>query len=82
MCFVFTFFCIPEVCNLTYFSLHKYTDLCLLQTKGLSLEQIDLMYQNTIPVKSLEYRRRLLTEEQEHHLPTNGEKKSAEDNKA
>ena len=33
-----------------------------MQTKGLSLEQIDLMYQNTTPVKSLEYRRRLIAE--------------------
>jgi len=57
MCFVFTFFCIPE-------------------TKGLSLEQIDLMYQHTIPVKSKAYRRQLLVQDQQ--LATNGEKESAE----
>jgi SP family sugar:H+ symporter-like MFS transporter len=33
------------------------------QTKGLSLEQIDLMYQNTLPVNSLAYRARLLAED-------------------
>lgn len=32
------------------------------QTKGLSLEQIDLMYQNTTPVNSLAYRRRLMAD--------------------
>ncbi|KIM44669.1 hypothetical protein M413DRAFT_34130, partial [Hebeloma cylindrosporum] len=39
-----------------------FTFLCIPETKGLSLEQIDLMYQNTTPVKSLEYRRRLVAE--------------------
>ncbi|KAG6908781.1 hypothetical protein DXG01_003310 [Tephrocybe rancida] len=38
-----------------------FTYFCIPETKGLSLEQIDLMYQNTIPVKSLEYRRRLMS---------------------
>ncbi|KAG6809742.1 hypothetical protein H0H92_014909 [Tricholoma furcatifolium] len=33
-----------------------------MQTKGLSLEQIDLMYKHTIPTRSLEYRRRLIVE--------------------
>jgi len=41
-----------------------FTYFCIPETKGLSLEQIDIMYQNTTPVKSLEYRRRLLAEEQ------------------
>jgi len=48
------------------------------QTKGLSLEQIDLMYQNTIPVNSLAYRRQLLVQDHEHEQGTNGEKASAE----
>ncbi|KAF9563068.1 MFS monosaccharide transporter [Agrocybe pediades] len=39
-----------------------FTFLCIPETEGLSLEQIDLMYQNTTPVKSLEYRRRLISE--------------------
>jgi SP family sugar:H+ symporter-like MFS transporter len=39
-----------------------FTYFCIPETKGLSLEQIDLMYQNTTPVKSLEYRRRLVAE--------------------
>lgn len=33
------------------------------QTKGLSLEQIDLMYQNTVPVKAHAYRRQLMAGE-------------------
>ncbi|PPQ64783.1 hypothetical protein CVT24_007869 [Panaeolus cyanescens] len=39
-----------------------FTFLCIPETKGLSLEQIDVMYQNTTPIKSLEYRRRLIAE--------------------
>ncbi|KAF8074736.1 MFS monosaccharide transporter, partial [Lyophyllum atratum] len=39
-----------------------FTYFCIPETKGLSLEQIDLMYQNTTPVKSLEYRRHLQAE--------------------
>jgi len=37
-----------------------FTYFCIPETKGLSLEQIDVMYQNTTPVKSLAYRRRLI----------------------
>jgi len=37
-----------------------FTYFCVPETKGLSLEQIDIMYQNTTPVKSLAYRRRLI----------------------
>ncbi|TEB29145.1 AmMst-1 [Coprinellus micaceus] len=37
-----------------------FTYFCVPETKGLSLEQIDHMYQNTIPAKSHIYRRRLL----------------------
>ncbi|KAF8159507.1 MFS monosaccharide transporter [Crassisporium funariophilum] len=39
-----------------------FTFLCIPETKGLSLEQIDEMYQNTTPMKSLEYRRRLISD--------------------
>ena len=35
---------------------------CVPETKGLSLEQIDLLYQNVAPVNSVSYRRRLLAE--------------------
>ncbi|KAG6887382.1 hypothetical protein C0992_012510 [Termitomyces sp. T32_za158] len=39
-----------------------FTYFCVPETKGLSLEQIDLMYQNTLPVNSLKYRRQLMSE--------------------
>ena len=35
---------------------------CIPETKGLSLEQIDMLYQNVAPVNSVSYRRRLLAE--------------------
>jgi sugar porter (SP) family MFS transporter len=40
-----------------------FTYFCIPETKGLSLEQIDVMYQNTSPVKSLAYRRQLIAGE-------------------
>jgi hypothetical protein len=33
------------------------------QTKGLSLEQIDIMYQHTIPMRSESYRAKLIAED-------------------
>jgi len=47
----------------TCFCCFIFTYFCIPETKGLSLEQIDLMYQHTTPLKSLEYRRRLMTGE-------------------
>jgi sugar porter (SP) family MFS transporter len=41
-----------------------FTYFCVPETKGLSLEQIDLMYQHTVPAKSLAYRRRLMAGEE------------------
>ena len=35
---------------------------CIPETKGLSLEQIDVLYRNVTPVKSVSYRKRLLAE--------------------
>ncbi|KAH9978312.1 MFS monosaccharide transporter [Russula compacta] len=35
---------------------------CIPETKGLSLEQIDLLYRNVAPVNSVSYRKRLLVE--------------------
>ena len=35
---------------------------CIPETKGLSLEQVDLLYQNVAPVRSVSYRKRLLAE--------------------
>ncbi|KAG6900322.1 hypothetical protein C0993_012519 [Termitomyces sp. T159_Od127] len=46
----------------TCFCCIVFTYFCVPETKGLSLEQIDLMYQNTLPVNSLKYRRRLMSE--------------------
>lgn len=40
-----------------------FTYFCIPETKGLSLEQIDIMYQHTTPVKSLDYRARLLADD-------------------
>jgi hypothetical protein len=56
---IFTYFCVPEVCIVCPFIKSKGCPDGQ-QTKGLSLEQIDVMYQNTIPAKSLEYRRKLM----------------------
>jgi SP family sugar:H+ symporter-like MFS transporter len=40
-----------------------FTYFCVPETKGLSLEQIDVMYRNTTPIKSLAYRRQLIAGE-------------------
>jgi SP family sugar:H+ symporter-like MFS transporter len=37
-----------------------FTYFCVPETKGLSLEQIDILYQNTTPVKSVAYRNQLI----------------------
>jgi sugar porter (SP) family MFS transporter len=37
-----------------------FTYFCIPETKGLSLEQIDIMYQNTSPTESQKYRRELM----------------------
>ncbi|KAH9978328.1 MFS monosaccharide transporter [Russula compacta] len=42
---------------------------CIPETKGLSLEQIDLLYRNVAPVKSVSYRKRLLAEGTELSAP-------------
>ncbi|KAI0359460.1 AmMst-1 [Trametes cingulata] len=39
-----------------------FTYFCIPETKGLSLEQIDLLYQNSTPVTSTRYRRQLIVE--------------------
>ncbi|KDQ61688.1 hypothetical protein JAAARDRAFT_55028 [Jaapia argillacea MUCL 33604] len=40
-----------------------FTWFCIPETKGLSLEEVDVMYQNTTPVGSVKYRRDLLASE-------------------
>jgi hypothetical protein len=42
------------------------------QTKGLSLEQIDIMYQNTTPIKSQRYRRELVANDVHPQRPDVG----------
>jgi len=40
-----------------------FTYFCVPETKGLSLEQIDVMYQHTIPITAASYRRKLMAED-------------------
>jgi MFS transporter, SP family, sugar:H+ symporter len=35
----------------------------ILQTKGLSLEQVDILYQNTTPIHSVAYRTQMLLDD-------------------
>ena len=37
-----------------------FTYFCIPETKGLSLEQVDLLYQNSTPITSTRYRRELI----------------------
>ena len=37
-----------------------FTYFCIPETKGLSLEQVDLLYQNSTPITSVKYRRELI----------------------
>jgi len=39
-----------------------FTYFCIPETKGLSLEQIDLLYQKVAPIHSVSYRKQLLAE--------------------
>jgi sugar porter (SP) family MFS transporter len=48
-----------------------FTYFCIPETKGLSLEQIDLMYQHTYPVKAADYRRRLMAGEIDEKAESN-----------
>ncbi|KAM5530224.1 hypothetical protein V8D89_016112 [Ganoderma adspersum] len=40
-----------------------FTYFCIPETKGLSLEQIDLLYQNSTPITSAKYRRELIAQD-------------------
>ncbi|KAI0065599.1 MFS monosaccharide transporter [Artomyces pyxidatus] len=60
----------------TCFCCIVFTYFCIPETKGLSLEQIDTLYANTTPIRSVAYRRQLLAQDnaavsekdhQEHH---------------
>lgn len=59
-CLVFTYFCIPEVSALASYRTADGAHYLTPQTKGLSLEQVDLLYQNTTPIKSVAYRNQLI----------------------
>jgi len=37
-----------------------FTYFCIPETKGLTLEQVDILYQNTTPIKSSAYRKQLI----------------------
>lgn len=57
-CLIFTFFFIPEASFFFHLQFESDANICL-QTKGLSLEQIDLMYEHVIPLKSYKFRAQL-----------------------
>ena len=40
-----------------------FTYFCIPETKGLSLEQVDLLYQNSTPLTSVSYRRELIAQD-------------------
>lgn len=40
-----------------------FTYFCIPETKGLSLEQIDLLYQNSTPITSVRYRKELIAQD-------------------
>lgn len=40
-----------------------FTYFCIPETKGLSLEQIDILYQNSTPITSTRYRRELIAQD-------------------
>lgn len=46
----------------TCFGCIVFAYFCVPETKGLSLEQIDLLYQNVAPVNSIAFRKRMLAE--------------------
>lgn len=53
-----------DMCLLTdVYSSFVFTYFCIPETKGLSLEQIDILYQNTTPIKSVAYRNQLIAED-------------------
>ncbi|KAI0708858.1 MFS monosaccharide transporter [Cerioporus squamosus] len=47
----------------TCFGCVVFTYFCIPETKGLSLEQIDLLYQNSTPISSVRYRKELIAQD-------------------
>ncbi|KZT27740.1 MFS monosaccharide transporter [Neolentinus lepideus HHB14362 ss-1] len=50
-----------------------FTYFCIPETKGLSLEQVDILYQNTTPMRSVAYRKQLIAQDV-HPAGLEGEK--------
>ena len=60
-----------------------FTYFCIPETKGLSLEQVDLLYQNSTPLTSGRYRQELIAQDlhisdMKHHEERHEDKETAE----
>ncbi|CDO75835.1 hypothetical protein BN946_scf184951.g33 [Trametes cinnabarina] len=58
-----------------------FTYFCIPETKGLSLEQVDLLYQNSTPITSAKYRRELVAQDL-HFSDVKGAPETRHDDKA
>lgn len=55
---------------------------CIPETKGLSLEQIDMLYRNVAPIHSVAYRKRLIAEGKELSEVNNAPRERKDDDLA
>ncbi|EGN96652.1 hypothetical protein SERLA73DRAFT_140303 [Serpula lacrymans var. lacrymans S7.3] len=58
----------------TCFCCIVFSYFCIPETKGLSLEQVDIMYQHSSPIKSVQYRKQLIAADVHASDPTSIEK--------